>query len=63
MTSSAVAEIEALFINSGQNIPAKYTVEEMGHKQTPTPIQSDNITALRFFTMNLQSKATKLIDM
>ena len=35
ITSAADAEIGALYINSRQAIPARYTVEEMGHKQPP----------------------------
>ena len=38
MTSAADAEIGALYIKSRQAIPARYTVEEMGHKQPPTPM-------------------------
>ena len=63
MTSAADAEIGALYINSRQAIPARYTIEEMGHKQPPTPMQTDNTTALGFVTKNLQPKATKSTDM
>jgi hypothetical protein len=50
MTSAAEAEIGALFLNSRQAIPARRLLEEMGHKQPPTPIQTDNTTALGFVT-------------
>ena len=63
MTSAADAEIGALFINTRQAIPARYLLEEMGHKQPPTPVQTDNTTALGFVTKNLQPKATKSTDM
>ena len=63
MTLAADAEIGALFINSRQAIPARNTVEEMGHKQPPTPMQTDNTTAIRFITKKLQPKATKSKDM
>ena len=59
MTSAADAEIGALCINSQQAIPARKLLEEMGHEQPPTPIQTDNTTALGFVTKNLQPKATK----
>ena len=59
MTSAADVEIGALFINSRQAIPARNTVEEMGHKQPPTPMHTDNTTSLGFITKNLQPKATK----
>ena len=63
MTSAADAEIGALFINTRQAIPAKYQLEEMGHKQPATPVQTDNTTALGFVTKNLNPKATKSTDM
>ena len=63
MTSAADAEIGALFINTRQAIPARYLLEEMGHKQPPTSIQTDNTTALGFVNKNLQPKATKSTDM
>ena len=63
MTSAADAEIGALFINSRQAIPAQHLLEEMGHRQPPTPIQTDNTTALGFVTKNLQPKATKSTEM
>ena len=35
----------------------------MGHKQPPTPIQTDNTTALGFVSKNLQPKAITSTDM
>ena len=63
MSSAAEAEIGALFINSRQAVTARTTLEEMGHIQPPTPIQTDNTTALGFVMRNLQPKATKSTDM
>ena len=63
MSSAAEAEIGALFLNSRQAIPARTTLEEMGHKQPPTPIQTDNTTALGFVSKNMLPKATKSTDM
>ena len=63
MTSAAEAEIGALFLNSRQAIPARRLLEEMGHKQPPTPIQTDNTTALGFVAKNMIPKATKSTDM
>jgi len=63
MSSAAEAEIGALFLNSRQAIPARHTLIEMGHQQPPTPIQTDNTTALGFVMKNLQPKATKSTDM
>jgi hypothetical protein len=35
----------------------------MGHKQPPTPIQTDNSTALGVVTNNIQPRRTKAMDM
>ena len=48
MSSAAEAEIGALLINSRQAIPSRTTLEETAHAQPPTPIQTDNTTALDF---------------
>ncbi|MCP4744855.1 MAG: hypothetical protein GY874_01760, partial [Desulfobacteraceae bacterium] len=45
MSSAAEAEIGALFINSRQAVPTRTALEEMGHPQSPTPIQTNNTTA------------------
>ena len=63
MSSAAEAEIGALFINSRQAIPARNLLLEMGHPQPPTPIMTDNTTALGFVSKNLQPKQTKSTDM
>ena len=63
MSSAAEAEIGALFLNSRQAIPARRTLIEMGHRQVPTPIQTDNTTALGFVSKNLNPKATKSTNM
>ena len=63
MSSAAEAEIGALFLNSRQAIPARTTLIKMGHHQPPTPIQTDNTTALEFVGKNLTPKAAKSTDM
>ena len=63
MTSAAEAEIGALYLNSRQAIPARRLLEEMGHKQPPTPIQTDNTIAFGFINKIMVPKATKSTDM
>jgi hypothetical protein len=63
MTSAADAEIGSLFVNICQVVPVRYLLKEMGHPQLPTPLQTDNMTALCFVTNNLQPKTTKLTGM
>ncbi len=46
MSSAAEAEIGALYINCKEAILARHTLEYLGHKQPPTPMQTDNTTAL-----------------
>ena len=50
MTSAAEAEMGALYINAREAIPMRITLEEMGHRQPPTPMQTDNTTALAVIT-------------
>ena len=63
MSSAAEAEIRALYINSQEAIPARHTLEEMGHPQPPTPMQTDNTIVLGVVTNTIQSKRAKAIDM
>ncbi len=46
MSSAAEAKLGALYINAQEAAPQQRTLEEMGHKQPPIPIQTDNTTAL-----------------
>ena len=59
MTSAAEAELGALYINAREAVPLLHILEEMGHPQPPTPIQIDNITALRVVKHIIQPKQTK----
>jgi hypothetical protein len=62
MSSAAKAELGALYINAREVIPMQRLLEEMGHKQPPTPIQTDNSTALGIVTNNIQPCCTKAMD-
>ena len=63
MSSAAEAELGALYINCREAIPARHQLEEMGHPQPPTPIQTDNTTALGVINNTIQPKRTKAMDM
>ena len=39
MSSAAEAELGAMFINAREAVPARITLEELGHKQPKTPMQ------------------------
>ena len=63
MSSAAEAELGALFLNAKTAVPVRKTLDEMGHPQPPTPIQTDNKTAEGLINNKIISKATKSIDM
>jgi hypothetical protein len=45
MSSAAEAEIGSVFINAKEGAVLRTTLEELGHPQPPTPIETDNTTA------------------
>ena len=63
MSSAEEAKLGALFINFREAIPERHALEKMGHKQAPTPMQTDNTTALGVETNNIASKRLKSMDM
>ncbi len=63
MSSAAEAELGALYINAREVIPLRHLLLEMGHAQPPTPIQTDNSTALGVVNNTIQPKRTKAMDM
>ena len=63
MSSAAEAKLGALFINCREAVPARHTLEEMGHKQPPMPMQTDNTTALGIVSLNIARKKLKSMDM
>jgi len=63
MSSAAEAEIGAMYINAREAVPARKLLEEMGHPQPRTPMQTDNSAAYSVVTNNVQPKRTKAMDM
>jgi hypothetical protein len=63
MSSSAEAEIGALNINAQKGVDERNNLEEMGHLQPPTPVQTDNSTADGIINLRVQPKRTKAMDM
>ena len=62
-SSAAEAELGALYINAREAVYIRQILEEMGHKQPPTPIQIDNTTAGGVGNNKVQPKRTKPMDM
>ena len=63
MGSAMEAEIAALYENAQKIIEYRQTLEEMGHKQPPTLIRTDNRTACGIVTGTMRQKRSKAIDM
>eukprot|EP00956_Cyclotella_meneghiniana_P018711 scaffold31391_cov75-Cyclotella_meneghiniana.AAC.6 len=63
MLSAAEAETGGLYINARKAVKERNILEEMGHKQPPTPIQTDNSTAEGIVNNRVQPKHTKAMDM
>jgi hypothetical protein len=62
MSSAAEAELGALFINAKIAVPMRKTLEELGHPQPQTPVQTHNSTAYGVINNKIQPKATKAMD-
>jgi hypothetical protein len=63
MSSAAKAKLGALYINACEAILMRHLLKEIGHKQPPTPIQTDNSRAHGIITNNIQPHRTKAMDM
>jgi hypothetical protein len=58
MSSAAEAEIEAVFINAKKEAVHRTTLEELGHTQPPTPMETDNTTATGYSNGTIKQKRT-----
>ena len=63
MSFAAEAEIGALYTNARKGVEEQNILEEMGHPQPPTPVQTDNSTAEGIINSRVQPKCTKAMDM
>jgi hypothetical protein len=63
MSSAAESEIGAVFINAKEGVVLRTTLQELGHKQPPTPMETDNITATGYSNGTIKQKRTKAMDM
>ena len=64
MASASETEIAALFYGCKQAIPLRTTLEEMGHPQPgPTPVTTDNSTAIGLTHETMTPRASKSMDM
>jgi hypothetical protein len=63
MSSAAEAEIGTVFINAKEGAVLRTTLEELGQKQPPTPMETDNTTATGYINGTIKQKRTKAMDM
>jgi hypothetical protein len=63
MSSATEAELAALYIMAREAVYIRIVLEEMGHKQPPTPMQTDNAMAEAVINGKVQPKRTKAMDM
>jgi hypothetical protein len=63
MSSAAEAEIGAVFINAKEGTILRTALEEVGHPQPPTPLETANTTATGYSNGTIKQKRTRAMDM
>jgi hypothetical protein len=63
MSSATEAELAGLYIMAGKAIYIRIILEELGHVQPPTPLQTHNAMADNIINGKVQPKQTKAMDM
>jgi hypothetical protein len=63
MSSAEEAEVVSVFNNAKEAAPLRVRLEEMGHRQPPTPIQTDNSTAYGILSNKVNQKRSKAMEM
>eukprot|EP00957_Ditylum_brightwellii_P063550 4823763-Ditylum_brightwellii.AAC.1 len=61
--SAAEAKLAGIFLNAQQGIAMRWTLEEMGHPQPPTPLHSDNSTAVGIANQTIKQHRSRLMNM
>jgi hypothetical protein len=63
MSSATEAELAGFYIMACKAIYIRIILEELGHVQPPTPLQTDNAMADGIINGKVQPKQTKAMDM
>jgi hypothetical protein len=63
MSLSTKAELVGLYITARKAVYIRIILKELGHKQPPMPLQSDNAMADTVINGKIQPKQTKAMDM
>ena len=62
MSSAAEAEVGALFMNAHEATPFRQSLNNLGHPQGATPINTDNATAQGIVDNTMKQKRSKAMD-
>jgi hypothetical protein len=62
MTSATEAELAALYIMSREAVYIQIVLEDIGHKQPPTPLKTDNSMAEAVINGKITPKRMKAMD-
>jgi hypothetical protein len=63
MSLATEAELAGLYIMAHKAVYIRIILEELGHKQPPTPLQTDNAMADAIINGKVQPKQTRAMDM
>ena len=63
VSSAAEAETAGVYYNAQSTLPIRHLLHALEHPQPPTPIKTDNTTALGFIHDNIHQKRSKSWDM
>jgi hypothetical protein len=63
MSSATEVELARLYIMAQEAVYIRIILEKMGHKQPPTPLQTNNSMAEAVINGKVQSKQMKAMDM
>ena len=63
MSSAAEAECGSVYMNDQDAVPERITLEELGWKQPPTKIKTDNSTANGIINGTITQNRSKAIGM
>ena len=63
MTSGTEAKLASLYITAREAVCIRIILEEMGHLQTSTPLQTDNVVSDAVYNEKIQKKAMDISSM
>jgi hypothetical protein len=63
VASAAESEVGACFHNAQSGAPLRVTLTELGHTQPPTPLRTENSTAVGILNETIKQKRSKSMDM